>query len=536
MRTAIAYNFLIESTMMASIAILLMIPIRLLARKKLGNRVICFAWLLVALRLLVPLSLPNPIIHQIRSPFAPDEAIRPIAGQVQVRFYDAVSQIYDGMVYGAGIENAVTDAVQDLRISSQNGMLSIRLMQVYLLGAAAVLAWFVISNLRFQHRLRADRIEPISGKMLQEYQQLCRERGVKPIPVYFVDPLPSACLVGGVRPYIALPLTARPQEVRQVLMHEICHYQGKDHWWGLIRLACCAVHWFNPLVWMAASMSRTDCELRCDDRVIAPLAQQQRVDYANVLVLAAQKRDQPGVTVLATGMSMTGRRLKNRVLGIVNKAVSSKWLAIGFAMLSSLALACAFATSERPLLPSIPKAVSTVARLESPLTQTDEAVSYAKHIWQEMNVEVNGLEWSAVKRDGHYEAVAYQDGEGVLNMAFLPEGRLIYLCNILSGDREAFSADDAWYDDNPEAQRAILNYALNVLETIAPGVTEEDWQYRSESKAGESRFLHFSVENSKGDIPAGIRVQVNPEVTLSYYIDHRFFGSEDADRLEPGNG
>ena len=536
MRTAIAYNFLIEASLMASIAILLLIPIRMLARKKLGSRAICFAWLLVALRLLLPLSLPNPIIHQIRSPFAPDEAIRPIAGQVQVRFYDAVDQLYDGMVYGAGIENAVTDAVQDLRISSQNGMLSIRMMQVYLAGAAAVLGWFVISNLRFQHRLRADRIEPISGKLLQDYQQLCRQRGVKPIPVYFVDPLPSACLVGGVRPYIALPLTARPQEVQQVLMHEICHYQGKDHWWGMVRLACCVVHWFNPLVWMAASMSRTDCELRCDERVIAPLQQQQRVDYANVLVLAAQKREQPGVTVLATGMSMTGRRLKNRVLSIVNKSGLSKGLALSFVLLASVALAGAFATSERPLMPPVPKTVTTMARLESELTQTEEASTYAQHIWKELGVDTSGLEWAAMKRDGHYEVVAYQDGEAALNMAFLPEGRLIYLCNILSGDREAFASDNGWYDGDQEALQTLLNYALGVLEPLAPGASEAEWSFRGESNAGENRFLHFAQTNGEGNIPAGIRVQVNPQVMLTYYIEHQFFGSEDADRLEPGNG
>ena len=46
---------------------------------------------------------------------------------------------------------------------------------------------------------------------------------MKPVPVYFTDPLPSACLVGVFRPYIALPLTAKPQEAIQVLTHEVCH-------------------------------------------------------------------------------------------------------------------------------------------------------------------------------------------------------------------------------------------------------------------------------------------------------------------------
>ena len=94
MRTAVIYNFLIEANLMAAIAILLMIPVRIWGRKKLGSRVICFAWLLVALRLLCPLALPNPAIHEIRPSFSIDYAIRPIAGQIQVRFRDAMENMY----------------------------------------------------------------------------------------------------------------------------------------------------------------------------------------------------------------------------------------------------------------------------------------------------------------------------------------------------------------------------------------------------------------------------------------------------------
>ena len=80
MRTALLYNFLIEANIMASIAILLMILLRRFFRRPLGNGALCFGWLLVAIRLLLPITLPNPLINGIRSPFAADTAIRPIAG------------------------------------------------------------------------------------------------------------------------------------------------------------------------------------------------------------------------------------------------------------------------------------------------------------------------------------------------------------------------------------------------------------------------------------------------------------------------
>ena len=94
MRTATIYNFLLEATLMASIAIVLMIPVRKFLRGPVGNRAIYFAWLLVAVRLLCPLALPNPAINEIRSAYSPDQAVRPIGGQIQVRLSDASREAY----------------------------------------------------------------------------------------------------------------------------------------------------------------------------------------------------------------------------------------------------------------------------------------------------------------------------------------------------------------------------------------------------------------------------------------------------------
>ncbi|MBR3904661.1 MAG: hypothetical protein IKJ51_02995 [Clostridia bacterium] len=103
MRTATIYNFLIEANLMASLAILLMIPLRKFARKPLGSRAICFGWLMVALRLLLPISLHNPYISQIRPAMMRDATVRPIAGQILVRSRDALDTLYDFSRYTLGV-------------------------------------------------------------------------------------------------------------------------------------------------------------------------------------------------------------------------------------------------------------------------------------------------------------------------------------------------------------------------------------------------------------------------------------------------
>ncbi len=344
MRSAMVYNFLIEANIMASIAILLMIPLRKLLRKQIGNTAICFGWLLVALRLLCPLTLPNPLIHEIRPAYLSDTVIRPIAGQIKVRVVDAIGDL--GRVFWqAGNRQAYADMQKVAVGVDYNGYPRI-LAWIWLVGCMLILFWFGFKNLQFRKALRNNRIEEISGELKEIYLRLCTERKVKPVPVYFTDPVPGACLVGVFRPYIVLPVMTAPQDVKNVLAHEICHLKNRDHLWGMLRLLCCALHWFNPLVWLAASMSRTDCELRCDDRVTAPMNESERKDYANVLVLAAARKSMPGLGVMATGMTMTGKRLKSRVLTVLSEKQIKRWLAVSFVFLASLCLIAAFCTSE----------------------------------------------------------------------------------------------------------------------------------------------------------------------------------------------
>ena len=265
MRSALIYNFLIEANIMASIAILLMILLRKLFRKQIGNSAICFGWLLVALRLLIPLTLPNPLIHEIRPAYVNDAVIRPIAGQVKVRVVDAIGDL-GRIFWQAGNRQAYAE-LQKLAVGVDYNGYPEMLAWAWLGGCMLVLIWFICQNVRFRAALKKNRIGEISGELKEIYLQLCRERKAEPVPVYFTDPVPGACLVGVFRPYIVLPLITAPQDVKNVLAHEICHLKNRDHIWGVLRLLCCAIHWFNPLVWLAASMSRTDCELRCDDRV-----------------------------------------------------------------------------------------------------------------------------------------------------------------------------------------------------------------------------------------------------------------------------
>ena len=77
--------------------------------------------------------------------------------------------------------------------------------------------------------------------------------------------------MGLVNPTILLPVYASEwadDELRIVLLHELAHVQRADVHARATAMIACAVHWFNPLVWLLSSLATRDAELAADDIVI----------------------------------------------------------------------------------------------------------------------------------------------------------------------------------------------------------------------------------------------------------------------------
>ena len=537
MRSATIFNFLIEANIMASIAILLMIPLRKLLRKQMGNTAICFGWLLVAIRLLCPLSLPNPFIREIRPAFLSDETIRPIAGQIKVRLVDAIGDVgrlfwQAGNKEGYSRMQAAADGVD------YNGYPQ-TIAWIILIGAACVLLWFGFSNIRFRKKLRAGRIEEISGGLKEMYLNMCKERKVRPVPVYFTDPVPGACLVGVFRPFIVLPVITAPEDVKNVLTHEICHLKNRDHIWNILRMLCCAIHWFNPLVWLAASMSRTDSELRCDDRVTEAMDEQERKDYANVLVYAAARKSMPGIGVMATGMTMTGKRLKNRVLGVIQNRKPIRAFAFVFMAVAFTCLVGAFATSETGLtwLTSFPNNYEAndwtldQEMLQYYAEDREALDSFGVGVWESASLKENsshtpfslksndeGTEW--IMTDSGGELILVYDGQGTLisllnNKSGVDDSTIIPLTAL---DTPMEKMTELYPDQIDEI---VGEYVSHFLYSFRPDLISGSnyVQLLEQWKHGSNWFAVFALRRTVMDVHedqylAMIELQMYPEIRV----------------------
>ncbi len=173
---------------------------------------------------------------------------------------------------------------------------------VWLAGAAVLTGW----NLASYRSLKTRLSEAVPSGMRN---------------VYLTDRVDSAFVVGLIRPKIYLPTGLTPVERACVAAHERTHIRRGDPWRRLLFFVALTVHWFNPLVWMAFSLSGKDMELSCDEavlnRAMGRLDEQSdtsdadvRAAYAKTLVKFAS-RGRIGGPALAFGEGETGGRVKN---------------------------------------------------------------------------------------------------------------------------------------------------------------------------------------------------------------------------------
>ena len=208
------FNFLLEASLAGSALIVLLLLARRFLRRRVGSRMIAACWLAVALRLLLPVALPNPAMNELRPTLSTDAAARPVADQIRVRAKDAIIDLGSSMMdedeHRVDHEGySVGHLIFDLGIYTSWGWMGMWALLAWAGVACGVLLFAFIQNLRFRRALQRNRVDTLCEADAAQYEAICERYGVKPVPVYWADPLAVPCLVGVFRPFIALPLTVR---------------------------------------------------------------------------------------------------------------------------------------------------------------------------------------------------------------------------------------------------------------------------------------------------------------------------------------
>ncbi|MDE7283208.1 MAG: M56 family metallopeptidase [Lachnospiraceae bacterium] len=300
-----------ETIITSSVLILCIALLRKLCKGRISACLQYALWLIVAVRLIVPgiaLVFPNILPESNLS-------IMNVADRMSIAAQTEETDNYDIMSGGLPFLSAETEhgTVTDFIASDLIPSLAVFFKGIWYLGIVVAGVWMIAVNIVFMHKLRKSRIR---------YEKEEFELPV-PLPVYLAKNLPSPCLYGlpgSQAIYLSEDAIDDEKKVKHILAHEYCHYKHKDVFWSALRCVIVAVYWFHPLVWVAAVMSKQDCELACDESAIKMLGEEERVAYGKTLVsLITRKTKASDIACAATTMTGGIEGVKERVSRIAKK-------------------------------------------------------------------------------------------------------------------------------------------------------------------------------------------------------------------------
>ena len=226
----------------ASYVILAVVLLRLLL-KKAPKWISVVLWGLVAVRLVLPASLPNPF-----SLIPGTETVPP---QIMT---DPTPSIQSGI---SAVNNTLNPFIEQVFTPAPGASVNPLqiwipiLTRIWVAGVAGMLLYTLFSYFRIKEKVR-------TAVLLREnlYQS---ENAVSPF------------VLGLVKPKIYLPFDVREGDLPHVIAHEQAHIKRKDHLWKPLGFLLLTLHWFNPLLWLSYVLLCRDIELACDEKVVKTL-------------------------------------------------------------------------------------------------------------------------------------------------------------------------------------------------------------------------------------------------------------------------
>lgn len=180
---------------------------------------------------------------------------------------------------------------------------------IWYIGMILSALWFTYVNIRFQRTIKKDR------RLLNDVE--CK------LPVYVSSKIdtPLLLMVHGKFGIYVTPACEENEVTRKhALTHELCHYKHLDYLWSFIRCTLLVIYWFNPFVWLAAILSKRDCELSCDVAALNILGETERIAYGRtILELVTTQHHFGHIFNVATGMLENRSGMKERITRILKK-------------------------------------------------------------------------------------------------------------------------------------------------------------------------------------------------------------------------
>lgn len=314
---------LFQMSVAGGVLILFIVVIRALAIHRLPKTTFLALWMIAALRLLLPFSIPLPFNIHIGLDVFSDVVQELPSGNIASTLPGDSPPSYD---IGTAVPSPATEHISTFEI-------------LWLVGVLLLALYFFISYFRSMRKFRMS--IPDNTPYIQNW--LIAHQISRPLVVRSSDLISSPLTYGILHPVILLPKKLDRNDqvaLKYVLTHEYVHIRRFDAITKILFAAVLCIHWFNPLVWVMYVLANRDMELSCDAWVIRMMGAKNRSSYALMLIKMEERRN--GMSALC---SHFGKNAISERIEAIMKFKKTSTIACALALVVVVGATTAFAAS-----------------------------------------------------------------------------------------------------------------------------------------------------------------------------------------------
>jgi len=294
-----AFALMIQASIAAGGMALLVMMIRLIARRSLPHSFTIILWGLVFFAFMSPFVLPVFVSVQR---FAPED----------------MEYVSETIVYVLAIEQAVASGAMASAGSASRGINGELLNVIWLGGVVALACFFLALRIRMGKYFSC--AVPVNTNAFGDtgiYNNFMSDIK-RPVAIFMSNRVQTPITYGVLKPKIILPtgfFHANEQLTEHALHHEAQHIRHMDSLFNTLWLALVCVHWFNPLAWLCWALLKKDMEFRCDAAVVKRLGYSGKAGYARSLLELTPVIGNPRPTL---AMALSSSNVKTRIVHIMS--------------------------------------------------------------------------------------------------------------------------------------------------------------------------------------------------------------------------
>lgn len=314
------FDWLIETSLMASILVGFILCIKVLFRNKLTPRWQYMLWIVLMIRLLLPWSPDSS--YSIYSLLSYSSSVSEVIPKNMPATENIVNIESDRKVELESNSKMVTKTSEpEVKVSSEKQTtfsLYKLALYVWLAGVIILAAITFLTNRRLYSYIKKQ--PDITDEQVTTVFNRCKQsmKMKKAVSLRLAGKIASPTVFSFFRPKVLLSKkhmkVLNEQQLQYVFYHELAHIKRNDVAVNWIMYSLIILNWFNPILWYAYFCMREDQELACDAYALTFIDKEEQIAYGHTIITLLEHYSYQ-VPSLAN-LSRNKQTLKRRIIMI----------------------------------------------------------------------------------------------------------------------------------------------------------------------------------------------------------------------------